>query len=170
MFVPWLIVCAIHITAHFTAHKAQILIFWWICSIFFAIKKRADFCFSIWNFCKGREPGLWWFLYAPNIYADFPCAKFWFNQLLIRQYFIVSFSQSFVLKQLFSLWRINRHLCYPIFRLLWNISIEAIVALYQTTFIMILTKLGSHLCHSKKFSRNHVECHSSGKIYIQIRL
>ena len=128
VFVPWLIVCAIHITAHFTAQEAQILIFWRMCSIFFVIKKRADFCFSILNFCRGREPGLWRFLYLPDIYADFPCAKFWFNQLLIRHYFIVSFSQSVVLKQLFSLWRINRNLCCPISCLLWNISIEAIVA------------------------------------------
>ena len=32
-------VCAIHITAHFTAHEAQILIFWRMCSTFFVIKK-----------------------------------------------------------------------------------------------------------------------------------
>ena len=51
---------------------------------FFVIKKRVDFCFSIYNFCRGREPGLWRFLYLPDIYADFPCAKFCFNQLLIR--------------------------------------------------------------------------------------
>ena len=47
VFVPWLIVFAIHITAHFTAHEAQILIFWRMCSIFFVIKRRAEFCFSI---------------------------------------------------------------------------------------------------------------------------
>ena len=41
------IVCAIHITAHFTAHEAQILIFWRMCSTFFVIKKRVNFCFAI---------------------------------------------------------------------------------------------------------------------------
>ena len=39
------IVCAIHITAHFMARKAQILIFWQMCSIFFVIKKRVNFGF-----------------------------------------------------------------------------------------------------------------------------
>ena len=34
-----IIACAIHITAHFTAHEAQILIFWRMCSTFFVIKK-----------------------------------------------------------------------------------------------------------------------------------
>ena len=33
-----IIVCVIHITAHFTAHEAQILIFWRMCSTFFVIK------------------------------------------------------------------------------------------------------------------------------------
>ena len=45
VFVPWLIACAIHITVHFMAHEAQILIFWRMCSIFFVIKKRARFLF-----------------------------------------------------------------------------------------------------------------------------
>ena len=41
--VPWLIVYAIH----FTAHEAQIFSFWRMCSIFSVIIKRVDFCFSI---------------------------------------------------------------------------------------------------------------------------
>ena len=41
----WLSVCAIHITAHFTAHEAQILIFWRMCPTFFVIKKMVNFCF-----------------------------------------------------------------------------------------------------------------------------
>ena len=45
VFVPWLIVCAIHITPHFTAHEAQILIFWRMCAIFFIIKKGQIFVF-----------------------------------------------------------------------------------------------------------------------------
>ena len=47
VFVPWLIVCAIDIAAHFTAHKAQILIFWRMCSIFFVIKKGRFLFFDL---------------------------------------------------------------------------------------------------------------------------
>ena len=45
VFILWPIVCAIDITAHFTAHEAQILIFWRMCSIFFVIKKGQIFVF-----------------------------------------------------------------------------------------------------------------------------